>query len=203
MELPIPDPEDVLEYWIGGSVDDPVEADRLHKVWFSKSEKVDAILKKKFTPAIVALASGMDEVWAAQGARARLAAIVVFDQFSRNAFRDTPAAYLYDDRALYLCKDGLIQGVDKTLSEIERMFFYLPLEHSERINDQLLSVNLFKRLRYEARPGFLNMMERALDYAQSHHAVIKQFGRFPHRNKILQRENTPAEEDYLADGGGF
>lgn len=203
MDLKIPEPEDIIDYWIGPARDDPIEAERLHKVWFGKSEKVDDILKKKFTPAIVALASGLDETWAHRGPRQRLAAIIVYDQFSRNAFRGTPAAFMYDDHALYLCKDGLIQGIDKQLSEVERMFFYLPLEHSERINDQLLSVNLFKRLRYEARPGYLAMMERALDYAQSHHAVIKQFGRFPHRNAILQRETTPEEEDFLIENGGF
>ncbi len=108
-----------------------------------------------------------------------------------------------DDLALLLCKDGLALGQDKGLSEAERIFFYLPLEHSEAPEDQDASVAKFTDLLVESREGFRSLVENTLQYAKAHKDVIDQFGRFPHRNKALGRESTEAEKEWLAEGGGF
>ena len=197
-------PDDILDDWIGPAAHDAVLAEARKRVWFGKSDAVDRDLQVRYLPTIEALAGGLDEVWAARGPRPRLAAIIAMDQFTRNIFRETPNAFALDTRALGLAKEGLVLGQDRELTEVEQMFFYLPLEHSERAADQQLSLDLFTKLLETARPAFKAMAEDTLDYANKHKAVIEQFGRFPHRNAILGRPSTPEEQEYLAQpGSGF
>jgi len=141
--------------------------------------------------------------WWARGPRERLCAIIVLDQMSRNIFRGSPRAFAQDMLALHLCKEGLAAGEDRALSETERVFFYLPLEHSEALADQQQSVALFTRLADEARDAFRDFTKTTLDYAHQHLDVIAAFGRFPHRNQAVGRESTQVEKEWLAEGGGF
>ncbi|MEO0818075.1 MAG: DUF924 family protein [Pseudomonadota bacterium] len=197
-------PDDILDDWIGPAAHDAVLAEARKRVWFGKSDAVDRDLEARYLPTIEALAAGLAETWAERGPRPRLAAIIAMDQFTRNIFRDTPNAFSLDSRALGLAKEGLVLGQDRELTEVEQMFFYLPLEHSERAADQQLSVDLFTRLAESARPPFKALVDDTLDYAHKHKAVIDQFGRFPHRNVILGRESTPEETAYLSQpGAGF
>lgn len=197
-------PLDVLEFWIGPARDEPDELAARHRIWFGKSPEVDREIAARFLETLGALAGGLDEVWAARGPRARLAAIIVLDQFSRNVFRDTPHAFEHDARARALTHDGLADEADRALSEVERAFFYMPLEHSESAEDQALSVALYQRLAEQARPAFRDFAESTLSYARRHKAVIDTFGRFPHRNSLLGRPSTREENTYLAQpGAGF
>ena len=200
----LPTPQDVIDYWIGGATASPDAADEKHKLWFGKSAETDAEIRTRFGELLETLCHlPAAEDWAARGPRGRLAAIIVLDQFSRNLFRDNARAFAQDDLALLLCKDGLALGQDKGLSEAERIFFYLPLEHSEAPEDQDASVSKFTDLLVESREGFRSLVENTLQYAKAHKDVIDQFGRFPHRNKALGRESTEAEKEWLAEGGGF
>lgn len=197
-------PEDILAYWIGPADNDAGALEARHKLWFGKSDAADIEIAERFVPTLAALASGLAEDWAENGPHPRLAAIIALDQFSRNIFRGRAAAFENDRLALGLAKDGLMRGEDSGLSEVERAFFYLPVEHSERAADQVLSVQLFERLAEDARPEFRGFAETCLDYARQHKAVIDRFGRYPHRNAALGRQNTPEEEAYLAEpGAGF
>lgn len=197
-------PDAILDDWIGGAAHDAVLAEARMRVWFGKSDAVDQDLRQRFLETIKALSAGLDQTWAERGARPRLAAIIAMDQFTRNIFRDTPDAFSLDDRALGLAKEGLVLGHDRELTEVEQVFFYLPLEHSERAADQQLCVDLMTQLVESARPAFKALAEGTLDYAVRHKAVIDQFGRFPHRNAILGRESTPEERAYLSKpGSGF
>jgi len=200
----LPPPEDVLAYWIGDAATSAEAAGKQHKLWFGKSEETDAEIRRRFLPLLETLshfpAAGD---WASRGPRQRLAAIIVLDQFSRNLFRNDARAFAQDDLALLLCKDGLALGQDKGLSECERIFFYLPLEHSEAPEDQAESVARFTTLAAEAREPFRELAHSTLDYAKAHKDVIDEFGRFPHRNAALGRESTEAEKEWLAEGGGF
>ncbi|MDP3460768.1 MAG: DUF924 family protein, partial [Hyphomonas sp.] len=165
---------------------------------------LDAELKDRFLPLLETLSAGpLAEDWAARGAKGRLAAILVLDQFSRNIFRKSPRAFAQDRLALHLCKEGLLAREDLGLSEAERVFFYLPLEHAEDEGLQARSVDLFTSLHAEARPGFEDFTKSTLDYAHQHLEAIRQFGRFPHRNAVVGRVSTPEELDWLAEGGGF
>ncbi|MEO0721044.1 MAG: DUF924 family protein [Pseudomonadota bacterium] len=196
--------QDVLDFWIGSAADDSEALEVRDRLWFRKSEASDETIRAAFGQTLDVLAAGMALTWAERGPRDRLAAIISLDQFSRNIHRGTSQAFANDADALQLCKKGLMKGDDAGLKEIERIFFYLPLEHSERQADQALSVANFEKLAQSARPEFRAYADKTLSYAISHKSVIDQFGRFPHRNGILGRESTPEELDYLSrPGAGF
>ncbi|MBW3095784.1 DUF924 family protein [Pseudohoeflea coraliihabitans] len=177
-------PRMVLDYWFETLTP---------KDWFMKNEAVDQDIRDKFLDLHLALSREVSAEWRAD-ADARLALILVFDQFPRNLFRDSPHAFATDGLALKEARVAVATGLDQSVDANRRAFFYMPFEHSERIEDQKRSVELFEALGNE----------NYLSYAKSHYEVIDTHGRFPHRNAILGRENTPAEEDYLAQpGAGF
>ncbi|MEM9054333.1 MAG: DUF924 family protein [Pseudomonadota bacterium] len=200
----LPTPQDVLDYWLGETIDQAETVEAKHQLWFGKSFETDKDIADRFLSLIAPLADGLAYDWAEQGPQQRLAAIITLDQFSRNLFRDSPLSFAHDRIALGLTKEALMKGEDKTLSEVERIFLYIPLEHSEAMTDQDLSVQMYNKLAESARVAFKDLCENTLDYAHRHRDVIKQFGRFPHRNQILGRPNTPEEAEYLAQpGAGF
>ena len=197
-------PATVLDYWIGDTARSADALETKNKLWFQKSFETDQEIADRFLPTLTALADGMAHDWAAQGPRERLAAIIVLDQFSRNIFRDHRFAFKHDPLALALSKVGIVAGEDAGLAEAERVFFYLPFEHSEDMADQDQSVALFEKLAGDAREAFRPFCEGTLDYAYQHQDVIERFGRFPHRNKALRRTSTREEQAYLSKpGAGF
>ncbi|OZB16189.1 MAG: hypothetical protein B7X53_09530 [Hyphomonas sp. 34-62-18] len=202
--IALPSPATVHGFWFGGSATSPEVLKTHAPLWFKGGEAFDRLLTAQFQPLLETLSAGpLARDWAARGPRERLAAIIVLDQMSRNIFRGSPRAFAQDMLALHLCKVGLEAGEDRALSEAERVFFYLPLEHSEVMGDQEQSVALFTRLAGEARDEFRDFAKNTLNYAHQHLDVIRQFGRFPHRNAAVGRESTEAEKEWLAEGGGF
>lgn len=200
----LPSDQDVLDFWIGDAANDADAAARQNKLWFTKSFETDAEIADRFLPLIPALAEDLAYDWAEQGVRERLAAIIALDQFSRNLFRDNALSFAHDRIALGLAKEALMLGLDKSLTEVERIFLYLPLEHSERLTDQDLSIQMYSKLAEQARPAFKPLCDSTLDYARRHRDVIAKFGRFPHRNAVLKRQSTQEEADYLSQpGAGF
>ncbi len=200
----LPTPGAVLDYWIGPATHDHLAADRLHKRWFIKRAETDAFIAKTFSATLTALADGLANAWAAAGPRQSLAAIIVLDQFSRNIYRGRAEAFAFDGLAVNLALRGLKTGDHIDLTEVEKSFFFLPLEHSESSEHQDLCVEHFEQLVQNARPSFRPLCARSLDYAHQHRDIIRMFGRFPHRNSILGRDNTPAEELHLSKpGAGF
>lgn len=194
-------PHDVLKYWIGASRNDAAEAGKMNKLWFTKSDETDADITRRFSATLDALVSGLADDWAALGPHGRLAAIIVLDQFSRNIYRGRRHAFAQDMQALALTKRGLIAEDDLGLTEVERIFFYLPLEHAEGVGEQQESIKHYTRLYEEARPNFKPMTKSTLDYALAHQAIIDRFGRYPHRNDILERESTGEELEFLKHPG--
>lgn len=177
-------PESVLDYWFN---------DLAFKQWFGKSDAVDAEITRRFRDPHLALARLCDGRWREEP-DAVLAAILVFDQFPRNIYRGTPLAFATDCLALALAEDAVARGLDQQVAPERRAFFYMPFEHSERLADQDRCVALFAAL---GDPVFL-------DFAERHRQVIRDYGRFPHRNAILMRVSTPEERAYLArPGAGF
>lgn len=196
-------PGAVLDFWFGPALDDPAAATARNPLWFGKAFATDAAIAGRFLDTLAALASGLAYEWAVASPRARLAAIIALDQFSRNIFRGMPAAFGHDAMALDLASHGLMIAADYELAEIERMFFYLPFEHSERLADQETAVKALAAAEADARPGFAPVIAGALDYARQHRDVIARFRRFPHRNAVLGRTTTAEEEAWLAEHGGF
>lgn len=190
-------PQTVLTYWFGEQSDDQAVIAEKGSLWFRGGPAVDAEITARFNQTVVAAAAGELDAWAETPTGA-LALIVLLDQFTRNIYRGTAQMYDADPKARALA-DGLVRaGLDQQLRPIERVFVYLPFEHHEDLASQDRSVALFEALAAE-RPDMAGYVQ----YAESHRTVIRDFGRFPHRNPLLGRLSTPEEEAYLAAGGGF
>lgn len=193
----------VLDYWFGTEADDVVGVQQRASLWWGKSPQVDADIRQRFETLLQVLVNGGNRYWL-QFPESRLAAIIVLDQFSRNIYRDTGTAFASDRLALNWSLSGIASGLDLQLRPLQRVFFYLPLEHAEDRAVQLRSVSLFRQLLVQVPQSQRQLFAGFLDYAERHAAVIEQFGRFPHRNKILGRKSSAAELDYLAQpGSGF
>lgn len=173
-------PEDVLAFWRAAGP----------QKWFAKDAAFDRSIGERFATLHAEAAAGKKQDWTATPEGA-LALVLVLDQFSRNLFRGTPKAFAQDEMACALALEAIDRKADEAIPPELRFFFYLPLMHTERIAEQERCVLLIHRV----APGNLR-------YARDHERIIRRFGRFPHRNAILGRHTTPAEQAFL-DGGGF
>jgi len=135
--------------------------------------------------------------WAHQP-KGRLALILLLDQFRRNIYRNKPEAFARDKVALKLCVEGAIEKKDKGLSPIERVFFYMPLQHAESRKVQSKSREIYGKLAEAVSATYKETFETVAQFADLHADIIEQFGRFPHRNAVLNRANTSEEDAYLA-----
>ena len=189
--------QDVLDFWFLPAGDPGYGQQRAE--WFRKDDGFDAAIRVRFGDLIEqAVAGGLRE-WDAQGATGTLARILVLDQFTRNAWRGTPASFGGDALALAAAQQLADSGADQALLPVQRWFAYMPFEHAEDARMQERSVALFGAL----AQGDASY-DGVLDYAHRHRGVIARFGRFPHRNAILGRASTPDEVAYLAQpGSGF
>lgn len=176
------DPVEILDFWLGEVGEDG---------WFAGGEALDAGIRDRFAEVWQAAHDGGLEHWV-EGAAGTLAYLVVCDQLSRNMHRGTALAFATDAQARAAALRAIGEGWDMAAPEPERMFFYLPFEHSEDLGDQALSVRL--------------MSERLADpemalHAKAHQAIIARFGRFPYRNAALRRDSTAAEREFIEQGG--
>jgi uncharacterized protein (DUF924 family) len=195
----------ILEYWFGQGPFDPARLIDRAAFWFGgdgpeKSAARDAEMREKLEPLLERAARGEFDAWATSPRR-RLALILLFDQVPRNIYRGTARSFVFDPRALRLTVEGLHDAADQALDPVERVFFYLPLEHAESMDAQEASVKAFERLAEEAPVELRGFIQGTVKYAHSHRDIIAKFGRFPHRNVALGRESTPAELEWLASGG--
>ena len=178
-----PETQSILDFWFN-----EIGPDR----WWVKSDETDAAIHERF--------GALREEWRERtpesflgSAKEALAGVILFDQFSRNLFRDSAEAFATDPLAIAIARGALDKNYDDALSEDERSFLYMPFQHSENIDDQERSVLLFTAL------GIAN----SLEFAKKHHDIIAQFHRFPHRNRVLGRAMRPGEEDAAAQGAGW
>lgn len=187
-------PADVLHFWFASDAE---------ALWYERNDAFDASIRARFGDTLQAALSGQLDDWV-QTPEGWLALLIVRDQFSRNFYRDDARAWSGDAGTQVLALDGIARGHDQQLAPMQRVFAYMPLEHAESVVLQRHCVHLFERLlacqTQAEQPRFQNF----LDYARRHCAVIEQFGRFPHRNAVLGRADTAAEQAYLAmPGAGF
>jgi uncharacterized protein (DUF924 family) len=171
---------DVLGFWRAAG----------QQKWFAKNDAFDADVKSRFLETHEAAAGGALSDWEATPEGA-LALLIVLDQFPRNMFRHDARAFAADAAARAVTNRALARGFDQQVPENERLFFYLPFEHSESMADQERCCALFRTL---GEPDLLR-------WAELHADIIRRFGRFPHRNAVLGRTTTPAETAYLDDDG--
>lgn len=180
--------QEVIDFWFPS----PSAAERSE--WFDKNPAFDRAISERFGVALAAAIAGAFGDWCT-GARGALARIVLLDQFTRNAFRDTPDAFAGDPGALATAEDAIARGYDRDLGPEERRFMYMPFEHSESPALQERSVALFRALAEDTG------LDGPLPWAERHRDVIRRFGRFPHRNAILGRSSTPDELAFLEEPG--
>jgi uncharacterized protein (DUF924 family) len=193
----------LFEFWFGTSDDDAEVGESQASLWWGASAETDDLLGDRFGQAAAAAAAGTLDHWSGSP-RGRLALILLLDQLPRVIHRGRPGAFAEDAKARRLADQGLASGADRLLRPIERVFFYLPFEHSEDPVDQQRSVELFSRLADTVPEKWKPTFDSYLDFALRHQAIIDQFGRFPHRNAILGRKSTPEEIAYLEQpGSGF
>lgn len=190
----------ILDYWFGPDPDRAALAKDRADLWWSKNPAADGGIRQRFESSVKLAADGKLNRWLAQ-ARGRLALILLTDQFPRNIYRDSPRAFAFDAQALQWSIEGIDLGVDRWLRTIERAFFYLPLEHSERLEHQERSVRMFRDLLPSVAADQRDAYENYLNFAIRHHDIIARFGRFPHRNEILGRSSTPEELIFLSQPG--
>lgn len=160
--------------------------------FFKKSKSLDRLIRKKFLKTYWQVVRGETAHWR-KNPKGRLAEIIVLDQFSRNLFRGTPDMYKNDALALALAQEALAAGADKKLTSNERLFMYLPFEHSESKKIQRESLRLFRKLG----------KKELIPYVVDHKRIVDRFGRFPHRNKILGRKSTAAEKKFMRTHKGY
>ncbi len=188
--------EELLDLWFGDNPDDSAVAAEKKELWWGHSPENDEMLREKFGDASVAAGVGVLQHWTGSP-RGRLALILLLDQIPRAVHRGLPQAFAYDADARDVASQGLASGADRLLRPVERLFFYLPFEHSEQLADQERSVALFRELAASVPNTDRETFELFLDYALRHHEVIARFGRFPHRNAVLGRASTPEEMEFL------
>jgi uncharacterized protein (DUF924 family) len=193
---------EVLDYWFGSGPWTRQRLDERTAFWFGGGDRAaqaarDIEVREKLEPLLERAARGEFAAWASSPKR-RLALILLFDQVPRNSYRGTPAAFAFDREALALASEGIQLAADAALDPIERIFFYLPLEHAESAEAQEAAVGAFERLVNEAPPDLRDFCAYTATYAIKHRDVIAKFGRFPHRNAVLDRQSTPAEAEWLA-----
>jgi uncharacterized protein (DUF924 family) len=190
----------IHEFWFGSAPNDAVVAEQKSALWWSKNNQHDQEIQRRFGDCVDMTARGELDRWT-KSARSLLALILLTDQFPRCMYRNTPKAFEFDALAQAWCLNGLKQGMDKSLRPIERIFFYLPLEHAESAECQEQSVQLFTKLFQEVPASQMDLFRGYLTFALRHRNIIARFGRFPHRNAILGRESTPEELEFLRQPG--
>jgi len=183
----------VLQYMLRPSIEDCLN------LWFGKSEQTDCEIWNRFGADVVLASQGHYDHWAFDTEHPRLlvALVILLDQFPRNMYRDTARMYANDARCRGLVTRALRAGASERLEPVEGVFLCLVLTHSEALEDQHLCMHEWGHAMAElASDDPLNAFQ---DIFQRHAAVIQRFGRFPHRNKVLQRASTAAEEDFLGN----
>lgn len=187
----------ILSFWFKEQALSAPQIDRRMDVWFGEDPVFDLECKREFEEDVRKASAGTLDHWADEP-RGRLALILLIDQFRRNIYRNTAEAFSHDRLALKLCVEGAREKKDKGLTPIQQAFFYMPLQHAESLKVQDKAVEIFNRLADAVSPTYRETFETMATFAELHRDIIAQFGRFPHRNELLGRQNTPEEDEYLA-----
>ncbi len=175
--------QDVLDFWF---------SEEMRPHWFSKSDQIDKDIAARFSETYEAAHAGRLDEWMEE-ADSALALVIVLDQFPRNIHRGGPRSFESNDLALRHARTALDRGYDRDQDPERRQFLYLPFMHSEDLADQERSVRLYEDLGND----------NSLHFAREHRDIVARFGRFPHRNAILDRDSTPEEAEFLKTHSGF
>lgn len=194
--------KELLDFWFG-ELDENGIPDRDHRNrWFRSDRAFDQEIRRRFLSLVLfASEQGLDHWRKAAGGS--LAEILLLDQFTRNIFRGGAMAFDNDRLARQLCRGAMQRGQDLELPPVQRAFLYMPLQHSEKLADQDLSVECYQQLSATTDGVLGDFIDSFLQSARDHRDIIARFGRFPHRNTALKRTSSPDELAYLEGGPRF
>jgi uncharacterized protein (DUF924 family) len=187
----------ILTFWFRQQKLTAPQIDSRMDVWFGDDELFDEEIVAKFSDDVDSASEDRLNHWA-QEPNGRLALILLLDQFRRNIYRNKAEAFALDKAALKLCVEGAMEKEDKDLTPIQRAFFYMPLQHAESRKVQKKSCEIYNKLATAVSATYKETFETIAQFAQLHADIVEQFGRFPHRNVILNRQNTSEENEYLS-----
>ena len=194
--------QEILDFWFGELDQDDMSAADKHKLWFVSTADNDREIRDRFGSDVVRAIGGALDHWSNSGT-GLIALVLLLDQFPRNIYRGTDAAFSGDDKALALAQAAVQQEADQMLPLIHRVFLYFPFEHAEDLAVQEQGVACLDQLLTQCTQAAWDRIEGFRKYMIAHRDVIAQFGRFPHRNKILGRTSTAEERSHLEQHGGF
>jgi len=186
----------ILSFWFKEQKLSAPQVDHRMDIWFGDDAAFDQEIQTEFSDDVACASEGQLDHWA-QEPRGRLALILLLDQFRRNIYRNTAQAFELDKLALKLCVEGAMEKKDQGLTPIQRAFFYMPLQHAESTKVQAKGCELYNKLVDAVSPTYRETFATIAQFAELHRDIVDQFGRFPHRNKLLGRANTPEEDEYL------
>lgn len=187
----------ILDFWFSASELDAPQIDSRMERWFGSDPALDQRIGEEFGGLVEDAIEGKLDDWA-KTTEGRLALILLLDQFCRNIHRGTARAFAGDKRALRLCVEGSMNNDYRTLPAIQRVFFFMPLQHAESSAVQDKSVRIYNALAEGVSETLRETFLTFAQFAELHRDIVEQFGRFPHRNRHLGRTNTPEEEAFLA-----
>lgn len=190
--------EEINKFWLGRVEETIIPSEHRARVWFGEDQETDNEIKNLFTADLEKAIRGEYDAWQ-ENARGQLALILLLDQFSRHVYRNTPQAFSQDVKSLAICVQGMSEEADHSLSLIERVFYYFPLLHSENLHHQEQAVHAYQILAELAFSETRVIYDSFLRFANHHYGVIQRFGRFPQRNRVLNRDSTPEEIVYLRE----
>lgn len=190
--------EAVVEYWLGDTRRNIGSIPQRMELWFASGEQLDQPIREQFGEDVLAARDGGLDDWA-ETPQGRLALIILLDQFTRNIYRGEAEAFACDDKSLELSQAGIVAGHDGKLGPVEKVFFYMPMQHAESLAVQVQSVALYEALADSVPDSSREVFDSGFaHHARLHRDIIARFGRFPHRNAVLGRESTAEEAAYLA-----
>jgi uncharacterized protein (DUF924 family) len=192
--------DSIVDHWFGDDLESPKAVSERSRQWFASDPTFDELIRSRFRTLPDQALNGDFAEWT-RTPLSTLALVLILDQFPRNLYRGSPRSFAYDSAAVNISRKAVARNLDHELHPLHAVFLYLPLEHSEDQELQNQCVSLFRQLVERAPSLLTNQFSSFLEYAERHHAVIEQFGRFPHRNSILGRISTPEELEFLHSGG--
>lgn len=195
-------PKNIISFWLGASATSPDNALARKSFWYDGGERVDQEIRVRFAAILErALNFELDD-WVDDPAGA-LALILLLDQFTRNVFRNTSKAYSGDEAAMSYLRVAIMTGVSLKLDVVSTIWLHHPLHHSESLKDQEMGLDVLKTLRAECDENWLGYVDRSIKGWEGHWKIIKEFGRFPHRNEVLTRKSSTEEALFLSSHGVF
>jgi uncharacterized protein (DUF924 family) len=190
----------IVNLWFGDDLETPKAVTERSQQWFASDPSFDELIRSRFKTLPDQALTGKFAGWARTPVPA-LALVLILDQFPRNLYRGSSRSFAYDSAAVDIAREAIALSLDRELHPLHAVFLYLPFEHSEHQELQDQCVSLFQQLVERAPSLLADRFNSFLGYAERHQAVIKQFGRFPHRNSVLGRISTPEEVEFLRAGG--